>query len=157
MKATPESVMALIARIEQYGVRKFSQGTCEVTGDRENAAQDKAVANGYLAEIIAEVERLAAQSAPVLVDKDGCASDVDGKAAQSAPLAQQAAREYPPLPPTLKCKPNEYCLAQHHVSLFTANQMRAYVDADRAAAQVEPGETLNVPVQPMKAENPPPA
>lgn len=77
--------------------------------------------------------------------------------AQSAPLAQQAAREYPPLPPTLKCKPNEYCLAQHHVSLFTANQMRAYVDADRAAAQVEPGETLNVPVQPMKAENPPPA
>lgn len=201
MKATPESVMALIARIEQYGVRKFSQGTCEVTGDRENAAQDKAVANGYLAEIIAEVERLA-QSAPTGLTDMGWVIDaatkgelaaydqgiaesiqavtkiLDGKdagagianrpweplrrrllalAAQSAPLAQQAAREYPPLPPTLKCKPNEYCLAQHHVSLFTANQMRAYVDADRAAAQVEPGETLNVPVQPMKAENPPPA
>lgn len=70
MKATPESVMALIARIEQYGVRKFSQGTCEVTGDRENAAQDKAVANGYLAEIIAEVERLAAQSAPTEIHAD---------------------------------------------------------------------------------------
>lgn len=69
-------------------------------------------------------------------------AEVEHLAAQSAPQAQQAAREYPPLPPTLKCKPNEYCLAQHHVSLFTANQMRAYVDADRAAAQVEPVRML---------------
>ena len=78
-----------------------------------------------------------------------------GAVAQSAPLAQQA-REYPPLP---EGKAAIRCVADTEEGgwivdfdcegplshdpeegelLFTADQMRAYVDADRAAAQVEP-------------------
>lgn len=97
-------------------------------------------------EIIAEVERLAAQSAP---------------------LAQQA-REYPPLPEGVKarfkcedCDGTGYtgemipgsefqppepvgCTSCNFTGwwaeceAFSVDQMRAYIDADRAAAQVEP-------------------
>ena len=60
--------------------------------------------------------------------------------AQSAPLAQQA-REYPPLPklPTMTVLSELQSGTQEMVRLDVAHEaMRAYVDADRAAAQVEP-------------------
>lgn len=54
----------LVRKIERYGLCKFSQGACEVIKDTECAARDKAEAKGIMAEITAEVERLAAQAAP---------------------------------------------------------------------------------------------
>ena len=59
--------------------------------------------------------------------------------AQSAPLAQQA-REYPPLPklPTMTVLSELQSGTQEMVRLDVAHEaMRAYVDADRAAAQVD--------------------
>ena len=61
-----------------------------------------------------------------------------GAVAQSAPLAQQA-REYPPLPA------RAFSIdagSGGSVPGYSADQMRAYVDADRAAAQVEPVRML---------------
>lgn len=67
-------------------------------------------------------------------------AEVERLAAQSAPLAQQA-REYPPLPklPTMTVLSELQSGTQEMVRLDVAHEaMRAYVDADRAAAQVEP-------------------
>ena len=67
-------------------------------------------------------------------------AEVERLAAQSAPLAQQA-REYPPLPklPTMTVLSELQSGTQEMVRLDVAHEaMRAYVDADRAAAHVEP-------------------
>ena len=128
---TPASVDSVMALVKRYG----NALACAAADTRELQAA-----------LRAEVERLAAQSAP---------------------LAQQA-REYPPLPEGVKarfkcedCDGTGYtgemipgsefqppepvgCTSCNFTGwwaeceAFSVDQMRAYIDADRAAAQVEP-------------------
>lgn len=94
-------------------------------------------------EMLAEVERLAAQAAPILGDKQVCASNVDDKA---APVVQ--AGEYPPLPEDLfsefwgrvavwdlSAEGEDAGAEAIRIENVVKGLMRAYVDADRAARQ----------------------
>lgn len=81
-----------------------------------------------------------ATSLPFLEAVTALRAEAERLAAQSAPLAQQA-REYPPLPklPTMTVLSELQSGTQEMVRLDVAHEaMRAYVDADRAAAHVEP-------------------
>lgn len=104
---------------------------------------DKATVESVMAlafELARIREQHGAQSGMYLSEVRALRAEVERLAAQSAPLAQQA-REYPPLPklPTMTVLSELQSGTQEMVRLDVAHEaMRAYVDADRAAAQVEP-------------------
>ncbi len=63
-KATPTPSSSIYEKIERYGAYRFAHGHNEANQHYGIADQEKANAAALLAQICAEVERLAAQAAP---------------------------------------------------------------------------------------------